>query len=300
MVLLLTTAGEAHLAALEGQGAPVADFDGLVLGRGNDVPAASDTYQSISEQIAEAVVLDGYPKKNDMDPRNGGRGADRWTWAFELAPGVPLVASNLGIADKNATGAAPLLVSGRLGGEDILAKHGNESLIVFVNAKAGEVPTLFRATRTNTVAARRAAWTPRSRALAMSVEGESTTSERKIARPGERVRVMALMPNDEGGVLSAAEVVSGELAVFRRTRGGGWEPVGQEPLSDPVSENLILGDPRWPHEGGYNASADWRVPTIATALEYALELRVRAGIGQTPRIESFEIPVEASPTAARR
>ena len=295
-MLLLTTAGEAHLTALGGGGGITSEFDAIVLGRGNDVPTAGDVFEDITRRIDRATVRDGYPILGDTDPRNGGRGADRWTWSATFEPGQKFVTTNVGVCDEEATGSSPLLASG----EEVIEKRSDEALTLFVNAKLGSPPTLFTAHETRSVTAARAVWTPRSRALAISINGLATTSERRVARPGELVRVMALMPDDEGGILSAADVVSGELAVFMRTRAGTWSQVDAVPLPEPVAPTLIRNDLRWPHDGGYNAFADWSVPELHTALQYALELRVRAGTRQRLRTESFEIDVDAPPTASRR
>lgn len=299
MSVIITSAGEAHLVALANPGTVPGQFNAATLSRGSAELTVSDTVGSMLRPFLQVGIKEGYPRRNDLDPRNGGRGGDRWTWAFDIEPGEAFCATNLGVHEFGAGPAGTVIIHSN----ETLEKRSTERMTIFVNARAGGPATVVAVTEEVYVEPARAIWSPRAKHLALAVSGLSAGAARALVRPGEEVRVMALMPNDVGGVLTRAETRGAELFVYRRSRVGTWEQIDDRILDTAEDEGvfnaLVTDDQRWPHPGGYNVAANWRVPPEERALAYAIEVRARS-LDDRLRSETWELDVHLPHVSMRR
>ncbi|MEL6908117.1 MAG: hypothetical protein AAFP22_22100, partial [Planctomycetota bacterium] len=265
---------------------------------------ADDTADAhAGRELLTAELRDGYPRKGDTSPENRGRGPTRWTWAFAVEPGAVLVASRLTVKERGATGDSAVLVSGSDLEEAF--KLPTERLLVFVNIAPGSVPDVRFVREDAAPRPARHVWSPRAKSLGIAVEGEGALSDRAVARPGETVRVMALMTNDRGEVLTAADVSLVQVHLFKMLRVGGsatalvetQRPDGPDRVG--AFASLQRNDPRYPDAEGYSVAGEVRLPVTDQVGRYVAELHVTLTNGKV-QIEDWTIDVEAGPGSSRR
>ena len=284
MSSILTTAGLAHLAELEAGGSLTNSFDGLVFGRGNDVPSVTDTLSEVSVRQPFVLKLaDGYPKKDDTDSRNGGRGSSTWTWRFERGAGEPFVASNAAVTNYSGGAlieGAPLLFHA----DEITAQRPDERLIVWVNAHASDGASIFTATEEALEGRvqRVVGYVARNRAISASPNGSvvSSTEVHVKAAPGQHVWIATDIPGLQGQQLQPADVKDLTLTVERlKASTGQWVEIGADDNLDCyrfVTAAYHYDDRRWNQVGGFNFAHSW-IPTAGTRegtfrLIYKMEL----------------------------
>ena len=265
MSSILTTAGLAHLAELEAGGSLTNSFDGLVFGRGNDVPSVTDTLSEVSVRQPFVLKLaDGYPKKDDTDSRNGGRGSSTWTWRFERGAGEPFVASNAAVTNYSGGAlveGAPLLFHA----DEITAQRYDERLIVWVNAHASDGASIFTATEEALEGRvqRVVGFVARNRAISASPNGSvvSSTEVHTNPTPGQHVWTAADIVGIEGQQLQPSDVEDFTLRVERlQASTGQWLQIGSDDDLDCyrfVSAAYHYDDRRWNQVGGFNVAHAW-------------------------------------------
>lgn len=268
MSSIVTTLGLAHIAQLESGGSLDNAFDGLVLGQGNDVPSTSDTLAALTKQLPFALKLsDGFPLKGDTDARNGGKGANVWTWRFERPAGDPFVASN--VAVTNYAGGALVENQGLLTHSDeTVAQRYDERLVVWVNASASGEASVFTA-REDALEGRVqrvVGFVARNRALSASPNGSvvNSTEVHTNPSPGQHVWTAADVVGLEGQQLLPEHVVDFTLTVERlQASTGQYVPLGSaEDLEcyRHVSASYHFNDHRWNEAGGFNVAHTWVPP----------------------------------------
>ena len=92
-----TTAGVTHFAQRIANASLTNAFDAIELGSGNTSISSADTRNAMLNKLSGTLVQkeSGYPKLNDSDVANVGRGADVWTYKFIIPSGVsPFTATN--------------------------------------------------------------------------------------------------------------------------------------------------------------------------------------------------------------
>jgi len=106
---LTTAAGTALYNSLISGTVPDPIFGTLLLGRGNDTPLPADKVSSIDKRIP--IQLTASPVRNHPDVRNPGRGADVFTWAFDIsAPSTPWLATNVALGQNSLETDKPLAI----------------------------------------------------------------------------------------------------------------------------------------------------------------------------------------------
>ena len=279
----LTTAGTAHLIERAAGGSLRNDFDGLALGTGNDTPAVADTLQEVTERLLFYVqVADGYPKLGETDYRNTGAASDVWTWKFVREAGTPFVASNVAVTNYSGgvpTATEPLLVHAK----QTIAQRYDERLIIWVNAKTGDVPTIVTATEQalENRLQRVESFTARTRAVSAAPDGSVVDRDRVRSRAirGGLVWTAARVYGPEGGPLAPTDVVRFWLYVSKhKASDGSWEPEKRESVDcyGHVFGAEEVSDPRWLGDGGYNVAHNWQQPRGTSEgtyrLRYEMEL----------------------------
>jgi hypothetical protein len=285
MANTLTNDGEAHIVELDTPVATTEDFDAMILSRGNDATLVTDNRSAVAsaDECPGTLVqlVTGYPLQGDIDPRNGGADADWWTWRFDIPPGVVgFVATNLMVTNWNSgapSATENVMVHALLATP--LEKRVEQRLTVFVNVEegsaAGTGPTIYSALDEPNAVPRMHTYTHRARALATygsaGSQGSSTS-----AFPGESVRVMALLVDDEGGILAPGDVQSANVVVQSQGLNGKWSTY----LTQNIGAGTVLAavrydDVRWPHPGGYQWAHTWEVPEGNDETAYRLRYTVR-------------------------
>ena len=267
MTAVLTTKGATHLMQLDAGGSTDEAFDGLVLGKGNDEPGKSDTVAAVTQRLESVLkVSDGYPKQGDTDSRNGGRGASTWTWRFERNAAEPFVASNVAIVNR-AGGA--LIETGPVAvhAKQTVDQRRDERLIIWVNARSGEEPTVFTAFEQALEGRvqRVVGYVARNRALAAYPGGSTISSDevRVRARAGQPIWVACDTPGREGRQLVPEDVRSLSLKVEKQEASTGqWTRITRTSLDcyKFVTGTYQYGDQRWNQAGGYNVAHLWTPP----------------------------------------
>lgn len=281
--MVLTNAGVAHLTERAAGSSLTNDFDALALGTGNDTPAVTDTLQEVTDRLSLFVRLDdGYPVLGDTDYRNTGREAATYTWRFTREAGEPWVASNVAVTNYSGgvpTVTEPLLVHLK----QTVAQRYDERLIIWVNAKTGETPTVVTATEQaleNRVQ-RVESFTARTRAVAAHPDGSVVDRDRVRSQAilGGTVWTAARHYGVDGAPLSPTQVERFWLYVAKhKASDGDWEAEKRSSIEcyGHVFEAEQVGDARWLGEGGYNVAHIWSQPKGTTEgtyrLRYVLEL----------------------------
>jgi hypothetical protein len=285
MSTILTTDGLAHIVELGNGDLPTNPFDGLVFSTGNVTPTTADTILSVAPRLDFVLKLvDGYPKQNDTDARNGGKGVGAWTWRFERNAGAPFVASN--VAVTNYSGGALVLVPPApllMHADQIIAQRFDERLVVWVNAYAGE-GSIFTATEDALEGRvqRVVGFAARNRAMSAAPNGSvvSSTEVHTKPTPGQQVWTAADVVGIAGQQLQPQDVVDFTLKVERlQASSGQWIQVGSSDDLDcygTVSAAYQYSDSRWNQAGGFNVAHSW-TPTRGTnegtfRLRYHMEL----------------------------
>ena len=262
MSSILTTAGAAHITELNQGQFPANAFNGLVLDKSNADPTNADTLASLTQRNDVVLkVADGYPKKNDTDGRNSGRGTDTWTWRFERPAGEPFVVSNVAITNYSGgalVAGAPLAVHAK----ETVAQKFDERLIVWVNVDASLAPTIYTATEfthQNRVQ-RVVGFTANTRAVQSAPGGsvvDTATVNTRVA-PGQSVWTAAMVMGREGRPLVLTDIEDFTWTEERfNASHGAWEVApcdGDIDCACSVFGAVQLGDTRWNVEGGYNVA----------------------------------------------
>jgi len=85
---LITNDGDLYCTEMLAGETPTNAFANCVLGTGSTAATKSDTYDSMTPiSGSEKAPSSGYPKTNDTDSDNDGKGADICTWKYEWATG---------------------------------------------------------------------------------------------------------------------------------------------------------------------------------------------------------------------
>lgn len=300
MAALLTTAGIAHLAELDaGWPTPVVtqSMDALTFGAGNDTPALADTQAAVTQNLGRLIRVEaGYPVLGDLDGRNTGRAIDRYTWKFVMAAGAPFVASNVALTNWNGgvlAGAQAVGVHEKV----TIAGRFDEQVIVWVNAKTGDTPTIVTATEPFVVNAQQRVhtWTARVRALRALPGGTLQYTHRAQATPprGQGVWTAALLEGCKGQILQCGEVAAASLTERKWNAGVRTWTARKISLavSQVVTSSPVEGDVRWPG-GTYNFAHAW-APQVAAAAEVTWELlyELRLTDGTFRRVEVEVRPI---------
>lgn len=83
---IITTAGDRYYAERSAGETPTNAFNALHLGTGGTTPAKSDTATNFTAITNSGkLIATGYPKTNDTDADNTGKGATVVTWKFTYA-----------------------------------------------------------------------------------------------------------------------------------------------------------------------------------------------------------------------
>lgn len=270
MAALLTTAGTAHLASLNAGTAPANAFDGILFGQGNDDPATpgTETQADVTSQLADVYrqVADGYPLQDDSDPRNTAAASDWWTWKFVLPAGQPFVASNVALtnyAGGTFTGATDLAIHS----DQVVAQRYDEKLVVWFNAKTGEVPVVVTAAEQSLEnrITRAVGFTARTRALSSHPAGSAVddTTVRTKPQPDQQVWTAAHVYGIGSQALRSDQIGTFILDVEEydptRKQYQQVDSIGIDPTINvfPVDQ---YGDQRWTAQGGYNVAHTWTPP----------------------------------------
>ena len=266
-MIVLTNAGAAHVTELN-QGAFLTNaFNGLIFDKSNADPAVTDTVAVLGQRILDFSlrVSDGYPKLDDNDDRNTGRGADVWTWKFVREAGEPFVASNVALTNYSGGSIAttdPLAIHGKL----TLGQKYDERLIVWVNSRANGVPEIVTATEEaleNRVQ-RVVGFVANVRATQSTPGGSVIDAHtvRTTVEPEQAVWTAASVLGRAARTLTHTDIVDFTLRVERLVASSGlWETFSPEEDIDctcSVFSAEQRGDPRWEAQGGYNAAHTWR------------------------------------------
>lgn len=267
MSVVLTSAGSAHLIERAAGGSLANAFDALIFGAGNDDPGISDTLEQFAQrQNLILRVQSGYPKQGDTDGRNTGRGTDTWTWQFISEAGSHFVASNAAVTNYSGgalVADAPLAVHGK----QTISQRPDERLIVWVNARTGDDPTIVTATESSLEGRvmRVDSFTGRVHAT-RSMPGGSVVRPNEVrtkAARGAHVWTAARVDGQQGTALRPEQVDSFSLYVARHVASDGdYEQERRERIDCHghvfATENLT--DPRWDAQGGYNVAHIWKQP----------------------------------------
>jgi len=270
MTIELTIAGAAHLLDLQGGVTPDPSriFDGLIFGKGNTEPTDMDTVDSVDKFAGVVLPVEsGYPKKDELDVRNSGRGVETWTWKFVREAVGSLLASNVAVTNYSGgdalIGTDPLMVHAH---QDV-AQRLDERLIIWVNAQTGYDPTIVTATepslQNRTV--RVESYTARTRAMQTWPVGSVVDNSESRCRPqpGQHIATLADIPGVDGRGLTPNDVTrftftaskydaaSGEYVVLEKDNLNCFKHTTAAP---------VIGDPRWRTTGGYNAFHTWHQP----------------------------------------
>lgn len=282
MTAILTTLGAAHVTQ-RNQGAFTTNaFNGLVFDQSNATPGSADTLAVLTQRLGFVVrVAEGYPKKNDTDGRNSGRGADSWTWRFERQAGEPFVASNVAVTNYSGGAlveGAPLAIHAK----QTIAQRFDERLIVWLNVSPSNQVTVFTATEfahQNRVQ-RVVGFTANTRAVQSAPGGsvvDTATVHTRVA-PGQSVWTAAMVLGRDGFPLLPTDVVDFTLTEERFVASSGdWEPFVTDTDVDcarSVMGSVQLGDTRWNVEGGYNVAHTRLAPPASKEGTFRLTYRM--------------------------
>lgn len=133
---IVTDAGDLYYAQKACGETPTHAFDALHLGTGASTPAKTDDADDFTAVVGSGKVKSAtYPKTNDGDVDNTGKGADVVTWKFEYATGE---ANSAGITEAIIVVGAGALSAG----EAVLThfrfaasftKSASDTLVIYVN-----------------------------------------------------------------------------------------------------------------------------------------------------------------------
>lgn len=131
---IITNAGDEWYAQSACGEIPTNAFANLVLGSAGSVPAKTDTYDSITPIAGtNKAKSTGYPKTNDDDPDNTGKGVDIVSWKFEYAKAdfsAPSITDGV-ITIASPAAGSPVLCHFKFA--EAFAKTADDTLKVFVN-----------------------------------------------------------------------------------------------------------------------------------------------------------------------
>ena len=131
---LVTTAGELHYAELINQESPTNAFGVMEIATATPTQAASDDRSDYTIQAgSEKAFSSGFPKRNDTDSGNTGKGTDVFTYKAEYVPADGAWTGLIGAIITNATPGAsePILTGFDFSGT--LAKDASTALTIWVN-----------------------------------------------------------------------------------------------------------------------------------------------------------------------
>jgi len=134
---LVTSAGDVHYAQRAAGATPTNVFDALVLGTGSATPAKANTYAALTPVSGSLKRFDaGYPKANDLDSANTGKGTTVTT--FRVSYGASEAnASNISrlaitnFQNGSPGSSEPLLCHAAFGTP--FTKAGTDTLTVYWN-----------------------------------------------------------------------------------------------------------------------------------------------------------------------
>jgi hypothetical protein len=110
-------------------------FDGLMfLSQATTPPAKNQTYAALSsiQNTGGTAMISGYPKSNDSDTDNSGRGTKVVTYACSFSTGTTYTnVADVAIAKAGASGTSPILMRALF--SSTFTKATTDTLKVFVN-----------------------------------------------------------------------------------------------------------------------------------------------------------------------
>lgn len=137
MTIFQTTAGKLHFAQRIANASLTNAFTGIELGTGNSVTGTGDTRSSMLNKIVGSLtaVEGGYPKINDTDVANIGRGADVWTYKFVIDASTTgaFVATNMHLTNYAAGAPAVTEPVGVVGNNLTITCNGVDDLTLYLN-----------------------------------------------------------------------------------------------------------------------------------------------------------------------
>jgi len=136
MTIHKTTAGNTHFAQRLSATSLTNAFDAIELGTGSTAIGTSDTRSAMTGKIVGTLVQkeSGYPKLNDSDVANVGRGADVWTYKFIVPSSVgAFTATNMHLTNyATGTPSATEPVGVVANGLTIVA-NGTDDVTLYLN-----------------------------------------------------------------------------------------------------------------------------------------------------------------------
>jgi hypothetical protein len=134
---LVTSAGDVHYAQRAAAGTTTNVFDALVLGTGSATPAKADTYAALTPVSGSLKRFDaGYPKANDLDAGNTGKGTTVTTYRVTYGASEANASNISRLAITNFQNGSPgssepLLCHAAFG--SAFTKTGTDTLTVYWN-----------------------------------------------------------------------------------------------------------------------------------------------------------------------
>ena len=132
---IVTTAGDLNCAELWAQEAPANLFGIMELGTAGTAPAKTHDRSDISAYVASSqkAFTSGYPKTNDVDADNTGKGVDIVTWltSYSTAEAIHAAIDRVFITNVSPGASEPLMMYAALGAP--VNKTGADTMKVFVN-----------------------------------------------------------------------------------------------------------------------------------------------------------------------
>lgn len=257
MTTTITATGQAHLNQLNAGTATTSTYDAIEFGEGGVASSAIGDRSDLTEKITGTLVqvAAGYPKLNDSDIRNDGRGADVWTWRFVVPEGVGFIANNYAVTNYAAgvpSSTEPVMVAD----DAKSSKREDQELIVFVNVTtAGAPSSVVHVDDAEPEAGQRASWASRG-LLATNAPGAQVSGDggvQSAVREGEPVWTGARPLDAEGMAVLREDVIDVWLTLFVREGESAWKRVADWPLDpDRVMVSVpVESDTRWPFRQGW-------------------------------------------------
>ena len=137
MTIHQTTAGKLHFAQRIADTSLTNAFAGVELGTGDTAIGTADTRSAMLNKIVGSLteVEAGYPKINDTDVANTGRGADVWTYKFivDASATGPFTATNFHLTNYAAGAPTATEPVGIVGNGLSITCNGTDDLTLFLN-----------------------------------------------------------------------------------------------------------------------------------------------------------------------
>ena len=286
MTTILTTAGSTHYTELQAGGALTNTYGTLLFGRGNDAPVDGDTVAEVSDIIV--LTPQASPVLGDIDVQNSGRGADIYTWTFNIPPQTePWVASNVALATNGAALADPLAVHAL----QTIWSEPYRALKVFINIGASAA-TVVSAYQEDAIEAARLRSTGARADILFGGSGSQNLKVGQVytqVRAGESVPLRGQLYSESGLRLTADQILGVRRVVEEYVPGSDSFKVQMTQLLDDCYVELSTNESSalFPYRGGFNFKATLPGQFTRSGQDKRIKYEIQLSDGNTRVLEQL-------------